>query len=314
MKKIIENRIGMYRTVIDVCEEMSTEMQNIPALWTNYNLFKAKVSELDAMVQLQMKKLKGITIDKNNSRENLIGYILQVAGSIKGYASGISDFEMYVMVSYTASRLRRMRDDAMFEAASIVFGVADANSVDLVDFGLTNTLFNDFVAAIDDYKEKGNETEKAKKMRKVYTKAVDDIDHLIRELLEQRIDSGIDVMGGSFPMFKKKYKSARVIYDRTGRRKESIELIVAENGVVMGVVTDGDGMPVEDAIVRIEGTTLKTYTDADGEYMIEVPSGTYNIVVWKEGFVEARDNDVDIGGGESVTIDLELVVAPASAA
>jgi uncharacterized membrane protein len=82
----------------------------------------------------------------------------------------------------------------------------------------------------------------------------------------------------------------------------------------MGVVTDGDGLPVEDAIVRIEGTTLNTYTDADGEYMIEVPEGTHNIVVWKDGFVEARDNDVDIGGGESVEVDFVLDTSGSAAA
>jgi hypothetical protein len=151
-------------------------------------------------------------------------------------------------------------------------------------------------------------------MRKVYTEKIKIIDKAISTMLAQKVDHGIEMLGIAHPMITDKFKSARVIYDYSGRRKEHIELSVVRNGVFMGVVTDGDGLPVEDAIVRIEGTTLNTYTDADGEYMIEVPEGTHNIVVWKDGFVEARDNDVDIGGGESVEVDFVLDTSGSAAA
>lgn len=314
MKKQIENRLGMYRTVITYCEKVTTEMQSIPALWNNYQTFKTKVEELDDMIQLQMKQLKGIAEDKRESRERMMYLLIKVSATLKGYTGEIGDMELYRAAHYSLSSLRKMRDDAVYEAASIVYDLADAESANLGPYGFTAALLTDFGDAIADYKRKVSEPEEAIKMRKFYTRSIADIDHLIRELLNRRIDNGIEILGLNYPAITKKYKNARVIYDRNGRRKESIELSVPTNGVFMGVVTDGDGLPVEDAIVRIEGTTLNTYTDADGEYMIEVPAGTYNVVVWKYGFMEARDNDVDIGGGDSVEVDFELTVSPAAAA
>jgi len=314
MKKQIENRLGMYRTVITDCEKVTTEMQSIPALWTNYQTFKAKVEELDDMIQLQMKQLKGIAEDKRESRERMMYLLIKVSATLKGYADETGDMELYRAAHYSPSGLRAMRDDAVYEAANIVLDLANTHSANLGPYGFTAALLTDFGDAIVDYKSKVSEPEEAIKMRKFYTRSIADIDHLIRELLARRIDNGIEILGLTHPSITQKYKNARVIYDRNGRRKESIELSVPTNGVFMGIVTNGDGLPVEDAIVRIEGTTLNTYTDPDGEYMIEVPSGTYNIVVWKDGFAETRDNDIDIGAGDSVEKDFVMIVSPASAA
>jgi hypothetical protein len=314
MKKQIENRIGMYRTVITFCEKVTTEMQSIPALWTNYQTFKAKVEELDNMVQLQMKQLEGIAEDKHDSCERMINLLIKVSATLKAYADEIGEKELYRAAHYSISSLRKMRDDAVYEAANIVYNLADAHSANLGPYGFTPVLFTDFGNAIDDYKIKVSEPEEAIKMRKFYTTSISDIDHLIRELLARRIDHGIEVLELSHPSITKKYKNARVIYDRNGRRKESIELISVGKGVFTGVVTDDAGLPVPDALVRIENSTINTYTDSDGEYMMEVPEGTYNIVVWKDGFVESRDSDVDIGAGENVEKDFMLDIASPAAA
>ena len=48
---------------------------------------------------------------------------------------------------------------------------------------------------------------------------------------------------------------------------------------VSGVVSDGDGIPVEGAAVVGQNTTVGTLTDAQGRYTLRVPEGCNTLVV-----------------------------------
>ncbi len=65
-----------------------------------------------------------------------------------------------------------------------------------------------------------------------------------------------------------------------------VQLTFAQsNGKVFGKVTDEVGAPIFGASVYIEGTTVGTTTDFDGNYLIEnAPTGSYNLVASYTGF------------------------------
>lgn len=314
MNAKIENRLSMYRTVVSVCDKASAEIQTVPALWTNYQDFRNLVTELDEMIQLQMKNIGGITVDKQESRDALVTLMLNVSVIIKAYAADTGDSELYAAAHYTPSQLRRMRDEAMYLASEIIHDLTDANAANLPPYGYVPAMLTDLAAAIADYKDRIEDPDEARKMRKVYTRNIRRIDKRIRRMLARRIDNGMKALGITEPMIAEKYQSARVIYDySSGRKKEQIEEGLAK-AAFSGVVTDGDGLAVVDAIVRIDGTTINTLTDSDGEYLLEVPAGTFNIIVSKDGYSEVRDNDVEILAGETLEKDFTIELAASDAA
>lgn len=69
---------------------------------------------------------------------------------------------------------------------------------------------------------------------------------------------------------------------------------------VAGSVKDATGTPVTEVRVSAEGTAYSTYTIADGSYILEVPSGTYNIVFEKAGFGTVKVSNVSVTGNVQV--------------
>jgi|CXWL01.1.fsa_nt_gi iron complex outermembrane receptor protein len=53
----------------------------------------------------------------------------------------------------------------------------------------------------------------------------------------------------------------------------------AQTGTVKGTVKDASGLPVAGASVLVEGTKKGTTTNATGNYSLDVPPGTYNLVI-----------------------------------
>jgi len=99
-----------------------------------------------------------------------------------------------------------------------------------------------------------------------------------------------------------------------GRKKQIAEdgsetEIAAVYDVMIGKLTDKTtDEPLENAVVRIEGTSIMVDTDSDGEfYLDEIPAGVYTISFKKVGFVKAEQHNVEIGTETMVELAVELM-------
>jgi prefoldin subunit 5 len=84
-------------------------------------------------------------------------------------------------------------------------------------------------------------------------------------------------------------------------REREVERPVAEVRTVSGKVSDADGTPLIGASVRIEGTSIGTVTDIDGNYAIDLPGGAEELVVSYTGYDETYASIT----GEKVDIVME---------
>ena len=84
------------------------------------------------------------------------------------------------------------------------------------------------------------------------------------------------------------------------------------SGKVSGVVVNAKtGEPIEGATVRVLGTDISTITDFDGEYfIINVPSGKYNISTSFVGFESVIGQDVRVLVDLTTPLDFELSSTP----
>jgi TonB-linked SusC/RagA family outer membrane protein len=85
--------------------------------------------------------------------------------------------------------------------------------------------------------------------------------------------------------------------------------LAAQTGVVRGRVTQATGgVPVPNAQVMVQGTTLGALTNDAGEYSIAaVPAGSRTIIARRIGLTEARET-VTVTAGQTVTADFTMSV------
>ena len=65
-----------------------------------------------------------------------------------------------------------------------------------------------------------------------------------------------------------------------------------------GTVYDDRGDPVQSAVIELAAGTLQTQTDADGRFLLEVPSGSYQLMVKSGGFTLC-EACFAVGGGDA---------------
>src|SRR6185503_17789858 len=81
-------------------------------------------------------------------------------------------------------------------------------------------------------------------------------------------------------------------------------------GTVSGTVTDSVGTGIPDAVVRVEGTSLRATTKASGAYEIgNVPEGRHTLLVGLIGFKPAK-REIDVPADGSATADFRLEGTP----
>ncbi len=89
-------------------------------------------------------------------------------------------------------------------------------------------------------------------------------------------------------------------------------IFAADKGIITGVIVDGKtGEPLIDAGVEVVETGKKVFTDLDGKYSLELPSGKYEIRVFYPQYQGQRVMDVTVTSRKPARIDLSL--APGAA-
>ena len=69
--------------------------------------------------------------------------------------------------------------------------------------------------------------------------------------------------------------------------------VEAQTGALAGRVTDGEGYGVSGIEVAVEGTTAAGLTDANGDFLITLPPGLYEVIL-RQGSFSERVGDVEI--------------------
>src|SRR5690606_8300842 len=93
-----------------------------------------------------------------------------------------------------------------------------------------------------------------------------------------------------------------VIRARTRTQAPEVSYNVREDVVITGQVLDEKGEPMPGATVMIKGTSIGTFTDANGNFTLSVPDGSATLVVSFTGY---KPQEVAIGTNTSVSVVME---------
>ncbi len=86
------------------------------------------------------------------------------------------------------------------------------------------------------------------------------------------------------------------------------QFLFAGWGKIVGTVKEKTrGKPIAKAIIELVDIEFKTETDHSGKFVIkDVPSGTYQLKASHEYFTSIIINDIVVGNGEEVLVDIWL--------
>ena len=77
-------------------------------------------------------------------------------------------------------------------------------------------------------------------------------------------------------------------------------------GTIKGIITDKQTKePLTGATVQVAGTTQGAVADIDGNYTLELPAGTYDLIIKYVGYVDINAQQVKVGNGE-VILNFEM--------
>jgi outer membrane receptor protein involved in Fe transport len=84
-------------------------------------------------------------------------------------------------------------------------------------------------------------------------------------------------------------------------------LLAGTTGKISGTITDEDGIPIIGAQVYIDGTTIGSLSDLDGNYnILNVKPGTYTLVVSYLGYATSKTEQVKVNVDQTTRIDAKL--------
>ncbi|MCB0510494.1 MAG: carboxypeptidase-like regulatory domain-containing protein, partial [Bacteroidetes bacterium] len=86
-----------------------------------------------------------------------------------------------------------------------------------------------------------------------------------------------------------------------------VSSVFAQQGKVRGVIIDDENAETLIGVsVVVEGTTIGTITDLDGNYSLSLDPGSYTIVYSYISYASQRVTDVIVKAGETKIIDLRF--------
>ena len=194
--------------------------------------------------------------------------------------------------------LTRLNDNDMVRNARNAMRIANKYLTPLAGEGITAAFLTDLEALIKALDDKIDDQKAAEREREIATGERVDKGNLLYTELVKVCNTGKDVWA---EVNEAKYKQY-VIYNTPSGEPEETGF-----GSLSVKITDGNGQPVEGAIVTILNTELTDETDADGDYAFEsVKVGKQAMTVQAGGFVLYNDDAVEIFDSQDTINDIDL--------
>ncbi|MFT5470309.1 MAG: hypothetical protein ACI8UO_005437 [Verrucomicrobiales bacterium] len=147
-----EDKLSTYYAVIASCAKHNTAWQSLPAFANGYGEFQTEVDAISAAAETQQAGITGAAKDKSARRQTLAEYACPVAASVQAWATLNDNATLAGRIAFTLSDFLYGRDTESEERARLVHTEATAILASLTDYGVTQQLLDDLLAAIDAYK------------------------------------------------------------------------------------------------------------------------------------------------------------------
>jgi len=302
MKKTIENKITMFKTVFSYCED---NMGIISANAGLHNTYLSFVSLFDALLpiaQAQILNRKGVTMNKKDARISLALTVEAASGIIMSHFDSVQDHEIYESVDVTITKLKGMRDMKFIAHTENVIQLLTEHQMILAPYGVNAGYIANLEAQRNIYADKVATPTVANNKRKTATSDLSIDVRKINSFLNDRLDKAMVILKVSEPAIYKTYKNARKTIDNGVRHKPAV------GGILKGVVKDeATDTIIADALVQIINTETLIISNELGEFtIINIPPNEYAVKVSAVDHVSKITEHIIIVDKETTTIEVVL--------
>lgn len=212
MRKTEENYLSMVKSVLSLLKTQN-EVILPPIINTLITKVEEKTELAFAKNVAVTTKTKGLTLGKEDAKDDMIDKVLVLANTGIVYARLNNDQELVNICNVSESKLDQMRDSEIApKCTDIINRLADIKD-SLVDYGLTDNQFTDASAAVEAYTSSfsSKDVKVAEKVgaRKDLGKILSEI----KVILNSQIDPLMENYKYSNPTFFNSYTAARVVRD-----------------------------------------------------------------------------------------------------
>lgn len=206
----------MYESVHAVLTDHQSSWQNVPAFASAVNTFETKLNLLRTRIAEQLSATTGVTLEKNLRTEDLRNrmLIVQHALFLLGRSSG--DFQLQERNHHSKTDLYRLSLNEFAARCSELKGDLETYGAQLPEYGITQQAIDELIPLLSGIDELNNSSRKAIIKRKSITKAIDELEQELNELLRVELDRLILVFKESVPAFYQSFESARITINYGG--------------------------------------------------------------------------------------------------
>jgi Carboxypeptidase regulatory-like domain len=284
MNKNQNAKFKMYRATEKHCDDNTEITKNMPAFVAAFNNFKAIITEINDTTQAKSVILRGIAIDKNESRQSLGSKVTEIAGLIFAFASATGNNTLKQEVNVSETKLLQHNEERFVSRCQNVYAKGLENVALLADYGITNQTLENLKSLIDDYLAKSPNTRNATGNRKTLNSNLTALFKKADTVLKEQIDKLIIVFRAEHPDFVKTYEANRIIIDAASTTTQLKGKVTAKT----------DGTPIKGATVNVVEANLTVLTDAKGNYLVKpIVVGKYTVKFSAVGFASKEIDDVD---------------------
>ncbi|SDD20287.1 carboxypeptidase-like regulatory domain-containing protein [Williamwhitmania taraxaci] len=304
-----EDKLSMYYVVKNTCEKYQATWTTNAVFAATYNLWAEKIPLIEANRDIQALGISGVTISKSEKREIMIVNTLFVEKRVQSYANVENNSELLESIKYTASDLKKARDNDVVAMCNIVYTKARANAPAIETYGVTEDIFAKLQNSIAEYSASLPQPKAARSQAKTATENLSKYFKEADNLLAKRLDLDIELFKTTKPEFYSQFKTARIVIATGGFATSVI-------GCITNTTT---GQPMKGAtitFVATNGGTTKAAATAPtkpvvkrsankGKFRASLHENTYRVTVEKIGF-KKQELTISVARGESTDLNIGL--------
>ena len=273
----------------------------LPAFSNAFGEFNAKIAAIKEAMEVQQAKITGISKDKEELRDELIGKTLKISRAIIAYAENESNRTLQDKVNFTPSSLKYERDTVASQNCQLIKDEAEKVVADLLDYGIVQADLDELQTAIDNYQGAIPTPRQAIRARRDATASLVQLIAEADIVLLKKMDMLMEQFKEAEPGFHEAFKGGKLIVN-SGKRDTRLE----------GRLTDHEtGTGIAAAIVELRNKDSEpvdmTETDDAGNFVFNhLVTGIYTAVAEKEGSVFNGVQKVDVRRGKINKVVLVL--------
>jgi hypothetical protein len=206
-----ENKLTMYRAVLQVLDANAAEYAGVAAFGTQVTNFHNSVDLIGQLAQTQTADTSGIALDKAMLNDQMVDMALRVAGALKAWASDTNNAPIRQQANINKSTFSRARDDMRDDIAQQIHDLGNANVAALAPFGVTAATITALQTRIDVYRAAIGSPRTARAQKGTATTMLANEFDRADMILGDRIDGLVEQFKSSGTTFYSDYKNARKI-------------------------------------------------------------------------------------------------------